>query len=73
MTMFNNPTFRKWLIGLGSTVLTVTAGQAIALRDKVNEQEIRLEAVEEATKALPEIKSDIAVLRDRSDREWGVK
>ena len=70
MSLFSNPTFRKWLIGIGSAVLTVTAGQAVMLRDQVLNQEQRLQAAEKVIQQIPEMRADLAVLRDRSDREW---
>lgn len=70
MSLFSNPTFRKWLVGIGSTVLTVTAGQAVMLRDQVLNQEQRLQAAEKVIQEIPEMRADLAVLRDRSDREW---
>lgn len=73
MSLFQNQTFRKWLVGIGSTVLTVTAGQAVMLRDQVLNQEQRLQAAEKVIQEIPEMRADLAVLRDRSDREWGVK
>lgn len=73
MSILNHPTWSKVAAGLILAALTATAGVALDTRDAVKDHELRIQTVEAATKAIPKMSEDIAVLRDRSDREHGVK
>jgi hypothetical protein len=73
MAILTHPTWSKVVAGLLLAALTATAGVALDTRDAVKDHERRIQNVEKAIEVIPDMAKDIAVLRDRSDREHGVK
>lgn len=68
-----HPLWSKVFAGLIAAVVTGTLAFAIDTRDSVRDHETRIQNVEKATNVLPQLSEDVAVLRDRSDREYGAK
>lgn len=73
MSILQHPTWSKVIAGLLLAAITATAGVALDTRDAVLDHERRIQTAEEAIAVLPQMSQDIAVLRDRSDREHGAK
>lgn len=73
VSILNHPTWSKVIAGLLLAVITATAGVALDTRDAVLDHERRIQNVENATAVLPQLSEDVAVLRDRSDREQKAK
>lgn len=71
--ILQHPLWSKLFAGLIATAVTGTLAFAMNTRDTVREHEVRLQNVEKAIEAVPQMSRDIAVLRDRSDRENGAK
>lgn len=68
-----HPLWSKVFAGLIAAIVTGTLAFAVDTRDAVRDHETRIQNVEKATHVLPQLSEDVAVLRDRSDREYGVK
>lgn len=73
MKITEHPLWSKLFAGLMASAVTATAAFAVSTRDQVRDHEVRIQAVERATDVLPKLSEDVAVLRDRSDREYGAK
>lgn len=71
------PCLVQVLGGLIVSALTATTGVALSTRDTVLSHSQRLEVaekqLEQLGKTLPKISGDVAVLRDRSEREYARK
>lgn len=73
MSISQHPLWSKFFAGLLAVAVTGTLAFALDTRDAVRDHEARIQNVEEATAVLPKLATDVAVLRDRSDREYEAK
>ena len=77
MNLLTHPVWSKVASSLIVAALTATSGLALTTRETVLSHEQRLEVterqLERLNKTLPKISEDVAVLRDRSDREYARK
>jgi hypothetical protein len=73
MNLITHPVWSKVAAGLIVAALTATTGMALSTRETVLSHSLRLDVaekqLEQLGKTLPKISEDVAVLRDRSDRE----
>lgn len=69
MSFLENPIVQKALAGIVTAGVVAFGGMTIATRDKVLKHDIVLEEVIEMRKDVGQIKSDVAVLKDRATRD----
>lgn len=70
MSITQHPLWSKFFAGILAVAVTGTLAFALDTRDAVRDHETRIQNVEKATAVLPKLATDVAVLRDRSDREY---